>query len=60
MDDEGHEFDVEYLLGETDDAWHLELETGDRVWLPKSQVVFDDDAMVVTVPNWLASDRELV
>ncbi len=54
------DFDVEVIEHETDDAWLLELETGDSVWLPKSQCELDTENMVVTVPEWLAEKKELV
>jgi len=39
---------------------------GDReVWLPKSQIIYDEDAgegddVTVEMPQWLAFDKELI
>lgn len=33
---------------------------GEPVWLPKSQVEWDADAREMTMPEWLAIEKELV
>ena len=59
-----------FIIHETDAAWRVS-DTGkdaDGVWLPKSQVEVEFDkapkagvrAAVVTLPTWLAQEKELV
>lgn len=52
------DFDVERWLTSTPSAWLLQID-GKRVWLPKSQCEFYEDEGVVTMPDWLAIEKEL-
>lgn len=46
------------ITHETDRAWLFH--DGDReVWLPKSQCHWDEGGMIMTVPQWLAIEKEL-
>ena len=47
------------IHGETDAAYRFY--DGDRtVWLPKSQVEWDADSKTMAIPEWLATDKELI
>lgn len=47
------------VVGETEKAYRFD--DGDRtVWLPKSQCEWDVDTHTMTMPVWLATDKELV
>jgi hypothetical protein len=47
------------VRGETDLAYRFF--DGERtVWLPKSQCEWDADAKVMTMPEWVAVEKELV
>ncbi len=58
--------DVEcLLLRETDKAYGVANNLGkgkpsEVVWLPKSQVEWDSDAKIMTVPEWLAAEKALI
>lgn len=45
---------------ETPRAWLLVMKTGEEVWMPKSQVQIDWDRGTVTLPRWLAEEKELL
>ncbi len=46
------------ITAQTDKA--VMFSTGDRkVWLPRSQIEINDDG-TVTMPEWLALDKELI
>jgi hypothetical protein len=45
-----HETDLAYLFHDGQVA----------VWLPKSQVKWDEDTSTMTMPEWLAIEKELV
>lgn len=47
------------LRGETAQAWRF-FDGATTVWLPKSQVEWDADARVMTMPEWLAEEKGLV
>ena len=47
------------IQGESDKAFRFF--DGDRtVWLPKSQVEWDQDAKTMAMPEWVAMDKELI
>lgn len=47
------------VRGETDAAYRFF--DGDRtIWLPKSQVEWDSTDMTMTIPEWLAREKELI
>jgi hypothetical protein len=55
------------LRGETEKAYRfattdhfMKTEGALVVWLPKSQVEWDADTRTMTMPEWLAIERELV
>jgi len=58
-DTDVQEYDVEELITETDKAWLLSVD-GEELWLPKSQCEFDEDEMVVDIPDWLAEEKGLL
>lgn len=46
------------LVKETDKAWLADLDTHDEpVWLPKSQVEYDEDDHTFTIPLWLCEEK---
>ena len=46
------------LLLETDKAWKVtEGHRHDAVWLPKSQVEYDEASGEFTMPQWLAAEK---
>lgn len=48
---------------ETKHAIYVVIESGFdeiAVWLPKSQVEVDEQRKIITVPSWLAVEKELV
>lgn len=55
--------DVEYDFVKLDDpakkAILFRIE-GKDVWLPRSQIEVDEDQKMVTMPEWLATEKELV
>jgi hypothetical protein len=44
---------------ETEKAYHF-YDGQREVWLPKSQCEWDDRAKVMTMPEWLAMEKELI
>lgn len=47
------------IEGETTLAYRFN--DGDRtIWLPKSQVEWDEDEKVMVMPEWLAHEKELL
>ncbi len=55
-----HTFNYEQIVKQTDKALLLEIE-GIEVWIPKSQVLsHDEDQMEMTIPGWLAKDKDLI
>lgn len=52
-------FMVDRLVGSTDNQWGFEMDDC-VVWLPKSEVEYDEEAGTVLVPEWLAINEELV
>lgn len=44
---------------ETEKAWRF-FDGTRTVWLPKSQCQWDEDDKVMTMPEWLAKDKELI
>ena len=57
--------DYEEVLTETDLAWKLLLDSSDpweqeKEWFPKSQCELDEEENTITVPKWLAIEKELV
>lgn len=53
------DLEVERWLTETPKAWLLQIE-GKRVWLAKSSCEFYEDDGIVTMPQWIAIEKELV
>ncbi len=51
--------DLTYL-GETELAYKTKDADDKIVWLPKSQVEYDKDGKVFTMPEWLAEDKGLI
>ena len=47
------------VAGETDKAFRFVYEDK-TVWLPKSQVEWDPSDRTMTLPSWLAEEKELV
>jgi hypothetical protein len=47
------------VRGETESAYRFTDGTR-TVWLPKSQCEWDKDGKTMTMPVWLATDKELV
>lgn len=43
-----------------------EFDEGQEIWLPKSRIKYEDgdyakgDRLTVTIPNWIAKDKELI
>lgn len=53
------DLEVDILKYETPRAYLLIID-GKEVWLPKSQVAYSDDDKKITLPEWLAIEKELV
>lgn len=57
-----------YIIRETDSAFLIsesEDDFGTKIWLPKSQIYYDDevsegDCFLITIPEWLAIEKEFV
>lgn len=47
------------IRGETEAAFRFHDGTR-TVWLPKSQCEWDADAKTMVMPEWLATERELI
>ncbi len=47
------------IRGETDLAYRF-YDGIRTVWLPKSQCEWDEDTQVMTMPEWLAKEKELI
>lgn len=47
------------LQGETEKAYRF-FDGTKTVWLPKSQCQWDPDEKVMTMEEWLATDKELI
>jgi len=53
------------LLHETDSAILVENDCGEEIWLPKSQIDFNDEGaeagalIEIDVPRWLAEEKGL-
>ena len=45
---------------ETARAHLLVMETGEEVWVPKSQIKINWETGEVTMPRWLAEEKELL
>jgi len=51
--------DVEaVLVHETEKAYLVDSGSGDKIWLPKSLVEYDDGTF--TMPEWLAMEKGLI
>ena len=49
------------IIGETEKAWLFDHDGAeDAVWVPKSQCQWDSDTSTMTIPQWLAKEKELV
>lgn len=49
-------YDVEELIRTSEKAWFISVD-GETIWVPKSQCDFDQDDMIIMIPNWLAKDK---
>ncbi len=47
------------IKGETEKAYHF-YDGKIMVWLPKSQCEWDQDSRIMTMPEWLAKEKELI
>lgn len=47
------------ILSETERAYFF-TDGEKKVWLPKSQVEWDEEDNTITMPEWLAIEKELV
>jgi len=47
------------IKGQTDAAYRF-YDGARTVWLPKSQCEWDQDANTMTMPEWLAKEKELI
>lgn len=48
-------------VGKHVDIFSGKVETREKeVWLPKSQCEWDPDSKVMTMPEWLAKDKDLI
>jgi len=47
------------IRGETDAAYRF-FDGARTVWLPKSQVEWDADDKTMAMPEWLATEKELI
>lgn len=47
------------IRGETEKAYRF-FDGTKQVWLPKSQVEWDIDSKTMTMPLWLAMEKELI
>jgi hypothetical protein len=47
------------VQGETDKAYRF-FDGNRTVWLPKSQVEWDETDGTMAMPEWLAKDKELI
>jgi hypothetical protein len=47
------------VRGETEKAWRFH-DGKVTVWMPKSQCEWNEDDKVMTVPEWLATDKGLI
>lgn len=52
--------DIEIHVRHETDKAYLVYDGKKTVWLPKSQVQLSDDKKTITMPEWLAIDKELV
>lgn len=53
------DLEVDEWITDTEKAY-LFVINGKRVWLPKSQIEFDEEDRIVSMPERMAIDRELV
>lgn len=53
------DLNVDEFIVETKEAYLFKI-NGKRVWLPKSQIEFDEEDRVVSMPERMAIDKELV
>ncbi len=48
------------VVRETDKAFGVTEDGEAIIWLPKSQVEWDEDASTMAMPEWLAKEKELI
>lgn len=53
------EFEYTAIINETEKAWQLKIE-GYKLWLPKSQCKLIQETKSILIPEWLASQNNLV
>lgn len=53
------DLDPVHFIHSTEKAWLLEYD-GKEFWVPKSQVEYDREEEVLSIPEWLAIENELV
>ena len=54
---EGDDFE---LMHKTDLAIKIETTDGVNVWLPLSQIEYNEIDGILEIPNWLATEKKLV
>jgi hypothetical protein len=59
-DGEYPEFNYEKIIKETEKAVLIDLDNKRQIWLPKSQVEFDDNEKIFNIPRNLAENKELI
>lgn len=47
------------IIAETERAFRV-YDGAKRVWLPKSQCEYDEANRMMTIPEWLAMEKELI
>lgn len=53
------EVEFDRRITETDDAVLFEIDAGEQVWIPKSEILDEEDGWL-TIPRRLAEEKELV
>jgi len=48
------------LLHETPKAYLVDDGSGKKQWVPKSQCEYDPDTQTLTLPEWLAVEKEFI
>ena len=48
------------LIRDSANAFLIRGDSGEEVWVPKSECTWDKDAKIMEMPYWLAYDRGLI
>lgn len=48
------------IVGETEKAYKIDAGMGTTCWIPKSQCEFDPETNILTLPTWLAEEKEII